>query len=107
MQTPKSSEVLAFCHELFPGLNWVILQDSDDLEVQYQRYSAENWKWRIWFELLIQSNGSTTTFGCERVQLMRSLNKQGQTFEQALTEIHAAWLEYCKDMASATQQPKL
>ena len=107
MQTPKSSEVLELCHQLFPGLNWVILQDSDDLAMQYQDYSAKIQQWGLCFELLIQDNGSSAQFGFYRLQLMRSLNEEHQTYQQALTDLHSAWIKYCEAMASASQQPKL
>ena len=103
MQTPKSSEVLAFCHELFPGLEWVILQDSDDLEVQYQSYSARIDKWDVHFRLWVQFNGSMAEFGFQRQLQQRSLNEQGQTYQQALAGIYIAWGEYCEAMASAIQ----
>ena len=106
MQTPKSSDVLALCYQLFPGLSWVVLQDSDDLAVQYQKYSARLIRWDTHFELLIQENGAMAWCGFQRFQLIRSRNEQGQTYQQALTEMLTAWIEYCEDMASATQQPK-
>lgn len=100
MQTPKSSEVLALCHQLFPGLTWEIRQDSDDLNVQYQKYSARIIRWDVRFELLIQHNGAMAWCGSQRLQLIRSLNEQGQTYQQALTSTKEAWIEYCEAMSS-------
>ena len=105
MKTPKSSEVLELCHELFPGLTWDILQDSNDISVQYQKYSARLLRWDVHFELLIQHNGAMSWCGFKRFQLIRSRNESRQTYQQALTEMQSAWIEYCKDMASATQYP--
>lgn len=102
MKTPKSSDVLALCYELFPGLTWVILQDSDDLNVQYQKYSARIIRWDVRFELVIQDNGAMASCGFQRLQLIRSLNEGGQTYQQALFGIKTAWVEYCQDMAGAT-----
>ena len=105
MKTPKSSEVLELCHELFPGLTWVVLQDSDDLAIQYQEYSARLIRWDVRFELLIEHDGSMAWCGFKRLQLIRSRNESRQTYQQALTEMHSAWIEYCEHMTSATQQP--
>ena len=107
MQTPKSSEVLELCHQLFPGLNWVILQDSDDLSVQYQKYSARIPQCDVRFELFVGIDGSMAWCGFQRLQLIQSLDEGDQTYQQALLEMHSAWIEYCEAMASATQQPKL
>ena len=100
MQTPKSSDVLAFCHELFPGLAWVILQDSDDLNVQYQKYSARILRWDVRFELLVSLDGSMAQGGFQRLQLIQSRNEGGQTYQQALFGIKLAWVEYCEAMVS-------
>ena len=99
MQTPKSSDVLALCHQLFPGLTWTVRQDSDDLAVQYQSYSAHIDKWDVQFELVIQHNGAMAGFGFRRLQLMRSLNEGGQTCQQALTNANLGWVDYCADMS--------
>ena len=106
MKTPKSSEVLELCHLLFPGLTWTVLQDSDDLAIQYQKYSARLLRWDVRFELLIESDGSMAWCGFKRLQFIRSRNESRQTYQQALTEMHSAWIKYCDDMISATQQPK-
>ena len=100
MQTPKASDVLALCHQLFPGLTWVILQDSDDLAVQYQKYSARIIRWDVRFELLVSIDGSDAWGGFQRLQLVQSRNEGGQTYQQALLGIKSAWVEYCEAMVS-------
>ena len=100
MRTPKSSDVLALCRQLFPGLTWVILQDSDDLNVQYQKYSARAIYWDVEFELLITLDGSMAWCGFHRLQLIQSRNEGGQTYQQALFGIKLAWVEYCEAMVS-------
>ena len=100
MKTPKSSEVLSSCHELFPGLTWTIVQDSDDLAVQYQKYSARILRWDVEFELMVGIDGSMAWCGFHRLRLIQSLNEGGQTYQQALFGIKLAWVEYCEAMVS-------
>ena len=100
MQTPKSSDVLACCHERFPGLTWVVLQDSDDLAVQYQKYSARIIRWDVRFELCVGFYGSDAWGGFQRLQLIQSRNEGGQTYQQALFGIKLAWVQYCEAMVS-------
>ena len=79
-----------------------MLQDSDDLNVQYQKYSARIIRWDVRFELLVTIDGSMAQCGFQRLRLIQSLNEGGQTYQQALFGIYIAWVLYCEDMANAT-----